>query len=369
MFEKITFYIHEKQLEINDHVYSLGELTTDCLNIAPEEYREMKALLDDAEKHFEKYNATDKSEDWWCSNEALMTLDTQLMKYKIFQAIRDPEFLLLDEVKEKTGQKAFFETPDNFLSLRQLYEIAMEKYDSILHDIRACNTTIHNFINIFLSHLKKLDSENYAAAWFDFITNPNREKLIYNPVRNDGIFYADNFFSVRYEPREDAEGRFHIYEEHTSEMLQSLLQTDFMKALTVKHVIRRCDHCGRYFLLKTGHHTKYCDLPAPENSKFTCNQMGYRSRGVKETARDNPKHGSLLRALSRIEKDYSRKIITETERNDLFKLSRDLYNESMTSTKYNNDDFEELLQSEKLYTKLGIVRKTKPRGRPKKASE
>jgi hypothetical protein len=97
--------------------------------------------------------------------------------------------------------------------------------------------------------------------------------------------------------------------------------------------------------------------------------MGYRSRGVKEAASDNPKHGSLLRALNRIEKDYSRDIITVNERDDLFKLARDLYNESMTTSKYSNEQFEALLQTKNFYPRLNIVRKAKPRGRPKRTKE
>lgn len=369
MFEKITFYICDKQLEVNGQTYSLGELATDCLNVTPEEYRRMKTLFDESEKQFEKYTATNNPEAWWHSGEALTDLDALLMKRKIFAAIRDPEFFTLEEVKENIGQKTLFDTSDDFSKLRQHYKIAIEKYNTLLHDLRAFNTTIQNFIDLFLSRLKKLNPENYAAAWFDFIINPNREKMMYNPTRNDGLFYADNYFSVRYEPREDAKGQFHIYEEHTAELLQFLLQTDFLKALTVKHIIRRCNHCGRYFLLKTGHHTKYCDLPAPENPGFTCNQMGYRSRGVKESAQDNPKHGSLLRAFNRIEKDYSRGIITKPNRDALFKLARDLFDESMTSPHYSNDDFEKLLQSENLYPRININRVSKPRGRPKKTPE
>ena len=45
--------------------------------------------------------------------------------------------------------------------------------------------------------------------------------------------------------------------------------------------------------------------------------------GREKTARDNPKHGSLLRAFGRIGNDYSRKIITEADRTALFKLARE----------------------------------------------
>jgi hypothetical protein len=94
--------------------------------------------------------------------------------------------------------------------------------------------------------------------------------------------------------------------------------------------------------------------------------MGYRNRGIKEAAGDNPKHGSMQLAFGRIEKDYSRDIISEDDRDRLFSLVRDLYNEAMATSKYSNDEFDILLQTKNLYPMLQIVRKTKPRGRPKK---
>ena len=48
MFASIAFYIGEKVLGLNDREYPLGELTAEALNISPEEYHELRRMLDKA---------------------------------------------------------------------------------------------------------------------------------------------------------------------------------------------------------------------------------------------------------------------------------------------------------------------------------
>ena len=439
MFDTVIFYTRDKIIEVNGAEYSLGELTTDFLNIGQTEYREMQKHFDRAEQKAEDYRRSNDLSDWWSANEELMRLDEMLMQYKVFQAVRDQEFNALNETAMLTGQFQLFDTdfsptehdyelqnqineyyqywsayeefsfenpyvlrntqtgeetvlplareeqptlPEKTDALRicfgsvdvkwSYYETVMVRYRDILHDIRAFNGTIRNIVRLHLSDLHPLNSQNYAAALYDLWHDPNRNKVIVNPADNHGdCFYMDDLAAVKYIPREvpAGSGKCYIYEQHEVKHIQAFLKADFMKTLMAGYIIRCCEHCDRYFLLKKGYHTKYCDNPAPENPRFTCNQMGYRSRGVKEAAADNPKHGSLLRALSRIEKDYSRGIVTAGERDALFRLARDLYNESMTSSRHGNEQFEGMMQSENLYLRLGVIRKTKPRGRPKIAAE
>lgn len=103
------------------------------------------------------------------------------------------------------------------------------------------------------------------------------------------------------------------------------MKTDFYKALEAEYIIRLCEYCGRFFLLKKAYHTKYCDKPAPDNPKYTCAQLGYHCKGVKETVADNPKAQSLNLCYKRIDKDLSRRIITAEERGILYAKAKDLY--------------------------------------------
>ena len=56
-----------------------------------------------------------------------------------------------------------------------------------------------------------------------------------------------------------------IFEYYETEHLQTLLKLDFYKGLEAGHLIRKCELCGRLFLLQKDSHTKYCDSPNPDN--------------------------------------------------------------------------------------------------------
>ena len=150
----------------------------------------------------------------------------------------------------------------------------------MIDDIFNFNKTMYYFVNDFLSHLKKLDPENFAAAYYDFLTNPMAYKMIANPIMNEYMSYTSaDFLEMNMIPKEitDGCGEYVIAEYYHVDRLQSFLKVDFLKGLMAGHHIRRCEHCGRFFLMTKGYKTRYCDKAAPENPRFTCNQMAYRT--------------------------------------------------------------------------------------------
>ena len=94
--------------------------------------------------------------------------------------------------------------------------------------------------------------------------------------------------------------------------------------------------------------------------------MGYHLRGVKEVAADDPKTQSLAHCLQRLEKDLSRGVITVKEHEKLTRKAKDLYHEARLSPKMTYQAFEKSLDSKNLYRICNVIRKSKPRGRPKK---
>ena len=141
-----------------------------------------------------------------------------------------------------------------------------------------------------LSHLDRLTPDNYMAALHTFLFHERAHKWIANPVDGTGFYTRMDDVRLHLIPRETApgSGAFKVYEYYEADRLQTMLKLDFYKGLEAGHLIRRCENCGRYFLLRKGYHTKYCDLPNPINPKYTCAQLGYRIRGVKEEAEDSP---------------------------------------------------------------------------------
>lgn len=249
----------------------------------------------------------------------------------------------------------------------KFYKDFCDTYTLFLYDIESFTYTIHNFIYFFLSSLDKLNSSNYAMALYSMFNHPRKDKLVANPFRGTGLFTSSDLAKITYIPKETSEGsdEYRIFQLYEVETLQTLLKTDFYNALEMGYIIRKCEYCGRYFLLKKAYHTKYCDQPAPDNPKYTCAQLGYHRMGIKELTPDNPKAQSLKRCYQRIDKDCSRYIISVEDRDKLYAKAKELYFEATTGSGVSNDDFEAQLASKNLYALCGVVRKTKPRGRPK----
>lgn len=99
-----------------------------------------------------------------------------------------------------------------------------DQYRELVDDICAFNQTMFWFVDRFLMALKKLDSENFAAALFDFYSPPGAEKMIANPLRNSirHIYRFNDPAMITFAPCEVKPGRYAIYELVTAQSLQSL---------------------------------------------------------------------------------------------------------------------------------------------------
>lgn len=381
MYSSIMFYVGKKTIVLNESTYTLGELTADILNISPEDYRGMKEILLRAEEKMEQYRSTKALEHWQATNDEMMTLDGMLCAHPLFRCVKQKPCLLKesDAILEELhyGQLDCFDDSEYEepydIGVLEYKWIAYEKYcltyRSILDDLASFNQTIRFFIRYYLSALKKLDSENYAAALYDYLNDPRASlKLIANPIEGTGFYSVADPVMLRFIPRpvDDAEDIYQIFEYYEATQLQTLLKMDFYKALSAGHVIRRCEYCGRYFLLTKGYHTKYCDKPNPRYPEFTCAQLGYRQTGLKEAAKDDPMKQALFRCYHRLNKDISRKKLTKEERDRLYALAVDLHFDARQDPNISFEEFDASLATENLCALCGIERKAGQVGRPKK---
>lgn len=323
MYGSIMFYVGRKTIVLDARSFTLGELTADILNISPEDHRGMQEILSRAEEEMELYRSTKELEHWQNANHDMLVLDRKLCAHPLFQYIKQEPCLLMEA--EKLLYELLYGRLDCFddwedeepydvgdLELKWIaYEKYCDVYHSILDDLAAFNQTIRFFIRYYLSALKKLDPENYAAALYDYLNDPRAaSKMIANPIAGTWFYSNADPVMLRFVPRAVDEERYEIFEYYEAAQLQTLLKTDFYKALGAGHVICRCEYCGRYFLLTKGYHTKYCDKPNPQHPEFTCAQLGYRQTGLKEAAKDDPMKQALFRCYQRLNKDVSRGKLT-----------------------------------------------------------
>ena len=436
MFASIAFYIGEKVLGLNDREYPLGELTAEALNISPEEYHELRRMLDKAMESMDCYEENHQMQDWFDANEKMIRLHEALIQHRIFRLIQDkPEVLYeartlteqytlfpedgdtlapgerdlsilgaimdyenyLEHPKDYGGEeiltlqwgeeryimseprppippappdktRALLIVPGSLEMKWEFYKNYCMTYGTVLMDIASVCQTLRAFIRMGLSKLDRLTPDHYVAALHTFLFHERAHKWIANPVDGTGFYTHMDDVRLHLIPRETVpgSGTFKVYEYYEADQLQTMLKLDFYKGLEAGHLIRRCENCGRYFLLQKGYHTKYCDLPNPTHPKYTCAQLGYRLRGVKEDAEDSPLSQALYRCFQRIDKDRSRGNITAEERTLLREKAQELYHTARTKPGTSYEAFNTSLSTEELYPLCGVQRKSRPRGRPKR---
>ena len=375
MYRTILFYVGKKNIILNEQPFTLGQLTAEILNIAPNEYHQLKAILLQAEEEINRYRQTKDADHWYSANQHLSQLDRQLCDYRLFRLIKDELYSpsgaesFLTRLLQQTLEE-FEPVPQEELEYRwAAYQEAFDTYCSVLSNLSSFNQTIRFFIDYYLSALKKLTLENYAAVLYDYLNDPRAaQKMIANPLNGGGLYSNADPVMLRFIPRETDPGtdEYQIYEYYEAYNLQTLLKMDFYRALGAGHVIRQCECCRRYFLLTKGYHTKYCDHPNPNNPKYTCAQLGYRQTGMKEAAKDDPKKQALLRCYQRLNKDVSRGNLTSEQRDVLYAKAEDLHHEARLNPEITFEAFDRSLATDHLCHLCNITRTVKKTGRPKK---
>lgn len=232
--------------------------------------------------------------------------------------------------------------------------------------------TVGGAIGFSLSKLEHNSPEDYAAALYGFYNDERiAEKLIVNPIRNNGDCYTTHdAYELSYVPRPLPDGSVAICQEHVTDSLQALMKADYMLALNSGHNIRRCIICGRYFLLKSGVHALYCEGACPHAPGYTCRQFGTVEL-QKELAKDIPKVKVKVTAFARITKDMQRGAISQEDARKAKDYVRDLLYDALRDANISVEAFEQRISSERVYQHCGITRTANPRGRPpkKKAGE
>ena len=422
----IIFYTYGSTLELNGQQFTAGMLTADLLNLSPDEYRPMSKRMKQVTGLAEEYEQSGSIELWWKLNEELAALCGVLRRYAVFRLLLDKDedafFSAIREITEQfsvfptedqaptaEAQKRQFERVANQFSQRgedapldlfhpseadledgmafyyemlrtfgptkgawRDYQKRLDRYALYLHDIRAFNETIQNFIRFGLSKLEHNSPEEYAKALYGFYNDDRiAEKLIVNPIRNNGDCYTTHdAYELSYVPRPLPDGSVAICQEHVTDSLQALMKADYMLALNSGHNVRRCIICGRYFLLKSGVHALYCEEACPHAPGYTCRQFG-TVEVQKELAKYIPKVKVKVTAFARITKDMQRGAISQEDARKAKDYVRDLLYNALRDANISVEAFEQRISSERVYQHCGITRTTNPRGRPpkKKAGE
>ena len=247
--DEIVFYLYQDRTELCGETFPAGTLTADLLNLSPEDYAPMHERIENITKLENTFEETGEISLWLDLNEELSSLSKQLRRYTVFtfllkenddvfSAVRTagqrahPTILEKSEPISEEERKQTTECGRQLLSLNfvdevperilpyeptgpirieryidskwlfangfsrfawDFYKKLIAHYRSYLHDVRAFNGTIRNFIKFALSRLRHNNPENYAEALYAFYTDERTtKKLIVNPIYDNGDVVAAN---------------------------------------------------------------------------------------------------------------------------------------------------------------------------------
>lgn len=176
-----------------------------------------------------------------------------------------------------------------------------------------------SYADEYLSHLTERTPSAYANAWSAFQL---RLRLEDDVAYGEATEYEGEEF-LRYRERYQEEVRRYLQtsfdigvsyktiphpkragesvlaEEVFCEELETFLTLDLIRGFMAGHIPRRCDHCGRFFLLDSGYDIRYCENEAPDVPGKTCSQVGAHSK-ERRRSREDPIIGEYKRVYNRL---------------------------------------------------------------------
>ncbi len=386
----IDVYIKDNHIEVMGQEFLLGELTVSLLNIDNNVLRQMGKELVNLErlaeicreKHifYRKKLNVDEQRKFEIAQNEIIKFPTYEEWVEIHKSV-----CLINEMfrTTKVGKLLWVPLNPNFTDILKdvpydslKYQMGwiqyLEQLDltmGFVEDIFAFVRTIRNFTICIIPGLKKYDASHLAGAYGILMYDERCKCMVASENDPDKMTYTnEDFMILQYIPMPKKNGKgFVIAEYFRMDNFQALMKTDLLRGMMKGHFPRRCEHCGRYFLMTKGYRTKFCDMPSPEDPNRTCNQISYAKKRIKEENANNPKYQSYKRCVNRIYKAAERGTITDEQKSALLSKAEALYTTAMMSPEYSNEEFNTMLQSKNLYKLCGID--TPHKGRPKKGED
>lgn len=176
-------------------------------------------------------------------------------------------------------------------------------------------------LNIFREHVELM-----LAFYFDALTSRTASeygkaygRYCADMIRGGALFFPDLEFkqsfpaNVKFVPIRTQQG-FAVAEETDFGELHAFLYTDFYRGMIHGHLPRRCQNCGRYFLLTDGYDTRYCSNIAPGETDRTCRKVGahVKAQNSRDKAAETPEGKEYQTTYNRLKRrKYLGKISTD----------------------------------------------------------
>lgn len=160
--------------------------------------------------------------------------------------------------------------PDIVLRLRRTNEESGKLFDSyitLLKDVLRVHQAYAELLDSYLHSKRKFLSAGETAEQYVRYLQAVEKRSDTERVCSSGSMQMS---------REVYGSR--LCETYTFDGLGAFLYVDFFRGIDRGYLPRRCDNCGRYFLLTAGKYSSYCERPLESDPDKTCRDVGARKR-------------------------------------------------------------------------------------------
>ena len=334
-FDGFPAMFSKDEVIIDEEHFLLGSFAMEALNLGTGILREIERQVPVLEEAMIVFLSARDAVSAAEAQEVLDELWESLMQLPVYHLFVEPDMshhhLLqyLREHPEETDDMVTSGTERN-----HAYTQWIKKLESFTTAIETFirNTTF--FVEEYLESSIARTPEVYAAAFghhqhdarmaFEIELEEKEETGSIEPVEHVEIEFPTrvSFVSVQ-------EGnKIVLAEKMIFDKLSSFLYTDLYRGLAVGHIPRRCDNCGRYFLLSNGYDIRYCTNLAPGETSRTCRQVGAHRKEKEKIGSDFVRR-EYAKIYNRLKQRKNRSTISVNEWNRLIAQAQEIKEQAL----------------------------------------
>ncbi len=279
-FGYITAQFYKDYVIIGKEKVSLGQISTEILELSDDQLDELKTVLADLRKAFlEKLYGEYESNLMIISSCSFDGFAPYLSKaLDVILSLPLYDRFEFDKRRYISEFREIYETYPKRESRSILNRIIVGLL-SINDEILIFKIYASAFVDLYIENVAARTPTHFAHAIYQFLNNSelqqNLESLI--PKYPAITFKAEMPANIEYVtcPDPDCVENYILAERVIFRSLGGFLNSDLFRGLNVKHSPKRCHNCKRFFLLPTGHDTHYCNRVAPNDPKGRiCSKVG-----------------------------------------------------------------------------------------------
>ena len=327
-FDQFSINFSGDTLLAGNRKYHLGEITTEFLNLSSDFFKSLQGRADEFVLAVREMFASKNEKAAPAVQERLNAVFDLLIDLPPYRDIGIDIFTsyhalpLLVEQPEK-----WIEVVTRGTEAAQGMEHFISAIENLSHSIFAFTTQADIMLEEYFEPLKRRNADAYGFAFATYYKNMLKMQPVFTPEIDWGVstevtlnFVPANTF--------DGTGKFVIAEQMQFTNLVSFLYADLYRGLMHGNCPRRCQNCGKYFLLTAGYNTCYCNNIAPGETSRTCRKVGAHRKAEREKASGTPAQREYRKAYDRLKMRKARHKISVDEWNEKVALAQELRDEA-----------------------------------------